>query len=147
METLNITFPPQTTAKLKILAFYNRFTREARGGQEEEWQRKLSEFDPELHLRWNWIYRHWAIYYNHHSVLSVIRVFKPGESFGQAFENVRHNSTLTTRKLQQMRKDENERDEKEVNYRIDECGAEFGEELHNATKERMITDGVKDNQY
>lgn len=144
---LDITLPPQTSAKLRMHAYFSKFTREARGGQEEYWQEKLTEFDPELFLRWSHLHKHWLIIYDHKGRIDVVKVFKPCQPFGDAFEYVKYNSILTSRKLRRLKKEQDEIVEKDIDKKIDECGAEFGEELHHATRERVITDAVKDNQY
>ena len=75
-------------------------------------------------------------------MLSVIRSFGQNESFGKAFANVRHNSTLNTRALIQMRKDLDDAENKRQRYDIDQCGEEMGIELHHATRRRVINDTV-----
>jgi len=142
----NITLSPQTAAKLKMRAYYQKYTREARGGQEKDWQEKLTEFDPELHLRWSYLSHRWLIAYDHKGQLDIITIFEDG-GFGRAFHYTKYNSSLTSRGLRQLRKEQDEQVEKGIDKRIDECGAEFGEELYHGARRRVITDSVKDNQY
>lgn len=143
----NIVFPPHAAKKLRMHAYLTKFTREARGGQEEYWQEKLQDFDPELSLRWSWLNKRWLVIYDHHGVVEVIRSFVPGQSFGEVYRYVKYNSSLTSRKLRELKKEQDAAAEKKIDNEIDDAGAEFGEELYHATRERVITDSVKDNQY
>ena len=111
-------------------------------GTPTEWDKMLKRFDPELFLRYGHISKKFLIFYDHHNILSVIRSFGQNESFGKAFANVRHNSTLNKRKLIQMRKELNEAEQKRQRYDIDQCGEEIGIELHHATRRRLINDNV-----
>jgi len=111
-------------------------------GTPTEWDKKLKQFDPELFLRFSYISRNFLIFYDHNNTLSVIRSFGQNESFGKAFANVRHNSTLNTRVLIQMRKDLDDAENKRQRYDIDQCGEEMGIELHHATRRRVINDSV-----
>lgn len=140
--TPNVTFPPHAVKKLRMRAYLGKFTREARGGQEEYWQEKLQDFDPELSLRWSWLNKRWLIVYDHHGQIEVIRSFERGQPFGEVLQYVKFNSTLTSRKLQQFKREQDEAVEKEQDERIGEAGEEFGTELHHATRRRLISDGM-----
>jgi hypothetical protein len=142
----NIDLPPETVAKMKMRAYYNRYTREARGGQEEYWQQKLTEFDPELFLRWSYLSHRWLIAYDHKGKLEVITVFDPG-GFGKAFNYVKYNSSLTSKKLRKLKQEQDEAVEKGIDEKIDDAGAEFGEELHHATRGRLISDSTIEPQH
>ena len=87
------------------------------------------------------------IFYDHHGLLSCIRSFGWEESFNMHFRNIEHNAWLTSRRLQEMKKQQEIEVEKGIDEKIKECAGEFGEELHKATRERVITDSVKDNDY
>jgi hypothetical protein len=147
MQVNDITLSPNTCIRLKLRALYHRLTRAPRSGEEERWQEKLTELDPELHLRWNHIHKHWSIYYDHHGLLTVVRTFKPGESFYKTLKNLRHNATLNARRLRQMKAEHDDQILQDENKVINECAEEFAVELHHATRRRVINDGVKDNQY
>jgi len=54
---------------------------------------------------------------------------------------------LNARRLRQMKQEYDKEQQKKANEKISDCGAEFGEELHKATKRRVINDGVKDNNF
>jgi hypothetical protein len=136
-----------TSVRLRVRALYNLQTREARGSEELNWQRKLTELDPELHLRWHWLLKHYSIYYDHHGLLTTIVTFEPWESFGKVYQNLRHNAHLDGRALQQMKRDWEEGVEKAQDYQIEEAAEEFAIELHHCTRRRVINDGVKDNDY
>lgn len=111
-------------------------------GTPTKWDRKLKQFDPELSLRFDYKSKRFLIFYDHHGALSVIRSFAQNESFYKAFANVKHNSTLNTRNLRQMRKDLNAAEQKRQDYEIDQCGEEMGIEVHQGTKRRLINDDV-----
>ncbi len=121
-------------------AYLSQYTREPRGS-EVEWQKKLTSLDSELVLRWSYLQSQYVVLYDHHGMVSVIRTFKPGE-FGREFLNIRHNATMDTRKLRRMKEEYDEEHEKETDRMIGDCGAEFGIELHHATRGRVMTDGV-----
>jgi len=141
----NISFGPRQQRRNSLRAYYNRYTREPRGG-EIEWQKHLTELDANLYLRWSYLFSQYLVFYDYHGVLSVIRKFRPGE-FGHAFLNIKHNATLNTRKLQEMKKAEDEAREKEIDRKVDECAEEFAEELHKAAKRRLISDPTIEPQY
>lgn len=140
MKTNDITISPRSRARLQMQAYLSTYTREPRGS-EVEWQKKLASLDSELVLRWSYLQNQYVVFYDHHGMMSVIRTFKPGE-FGKEFLNIRHNATMNTRKLRQMKKEYDEGLEKQTDREINDCGEEFGIELHHATKGRMITDSV-----
>lgn len=142
----NIELSEHSKANMRLRDFYNNMTC-LPPGTPTEWDRKLKDYDPELSLRYNPRTGNFLIFYDHQGKLSVIRAFGRYESFGKAFLNLKHNSTLNLRKLKKMRADFEEETEKEIDHQIDECAEEFATELHHATRERVITDGVKDNNY
>ena len=142
-----ITLSKRTSIRLRMRALYNLQTREARGGGELQWQRKLTELDPELHLRWTYLRKHYSVYYDHHGMLTTIATFKPWESFGKVYQNLKFNAATTLKALYKMKQEQDEQTEKEQSDLIGECAAEFGEELHHATRGRVITDSVKDNDF
>jgi len=138
---MNIQISQLSNNKMQLRYLYNNYTC-LPSGTPTEWDNKLKEFDPELSLRFNYISRRFLIFYDHHNTLSVINSFGQHESFYKAFENVKHNSTLNTRKLIEMRKELNDAELKRQNYEIDQCGEEMGIEVHQGTKRRLINDDV-----
>jgi len=142
----DIALSRNTSIRLRMRALYNHQTREARDG-ELVWQAKLTELDPELHLRWNYLRHHWTVYYDHRGMLTAIATFKPGEPFGKVYLNLRHNAYLDARRLRQMKKDYDEQVEADENKLINECAEEFGVALHHASRARVTTDSVKDNDF
>lgn len=140
----DIALSKSTSIRLRMRALYNLQTREARGGGELYWQRKLTELDPELHLRWNFLRKHYSVYYDHHGMLTTIATFKPGESFGKVYLNLRHNAFMTPRDLLVMKKEQDEQVAADENRIINDCAEEFATELHHATRGRVITDSVDD---
>jgi len=135
-----IIISPRSAARLRMKAYLYEHTREPRGS-EVEWQKRLTEFDPELILRWSYLCNQYIVFYDHHGELTTIRAFGPRE-FGQAFLNIKHNATLNARRLRRMKQRQEEEVEKGIDKEIEECGAEFGEELHHATRERLISDST-----
>ena len=142
MQAEEIALSKKTSIRLRMRALYDHQTREARGGQESYWQRKLTELDPELHLRWNWLRRHWSVYYDHNGTLTTVSTFGPGDSFGKVYQNLRHNAYLDSRRLRQMKKDYDEQVDADKNQQIEDCAEEFAIELHHSTKRRVITASV-----
>jgi hypothetical protein len=137
-----IALSKRTSIRLRMRGLYNLQTRGARGGQELYWQQKLTKLDPELHLRWNYLRKHWSVYYDHHGMLSTIATFGPNDSFGKVYLNLKHNAYLDTRRLRQMKKEYDEQLEADENRLIEDCAEEFAIELHHSTKERVINDSV-----
>ena len=144
MQVEDIALSKHTSIRLRMRALYNKLTRKARGGQELEWQARLTELDPELHLRWNYVHRHWSVYYDHHDLLTTICTFKPGESFGKVYKNLKYNSFLTPRHLLQMKKEQDGQAEKKQDDLINEAAKEFGTELHHGIRGRVTNIGGVD---
>jgi hypothetical protein len=142
----DITFSPSTRVSMRMRDYLEKFTREARGGQEEYWQEKLEEFDSDLHLRWSHVRKQWLIVYDHYGKVEVIRSFSIG-GFGEAFKYVKYNSILTSRSLRQMKKKQDEEEGRRVESAVSNAGAEFGEELYHATRGRVMTDSVKNDDF
>jgi len=145
MSDINISFGPRQQKRNRLRAYYHQYTREPRGS-ETEWQKRLTELDPNLFLRWSYLFNQYLVFYDYKGLMTAICKFGHGE-FGKAFLNVKHNATLNARKLRRMKKEEEEKIEKDFDERIDECAEEFGEELHNATKERLISDPTIEPQH
>jgi hypothetical protein len=142
MQADTISLSPAAAAKMQLRAYFNRYTCRPTGTPLDDWQRNLTELDPELHLRWSYIKHCWSVWYDHHGQLTCVASFGPDESFGQVLQNLRVNAWLTTRRLRQMKADEEAAIEKEADDAIVEAAEEFGTELHHATRERVINDGV-----
>ena len=116
-------------------------------GTVKEWDKKLKEYDRELSLRFNPESKNFLIFYDHHGQLLVIRSFAQGESFGMAFWNVKHNSSLSMRDIMRMRQGEKDTEEKRKKDLIADCSHEFGTALHHASRGRMTNDSVIDNKF
>jgi hypothetical protein len=147
MQVKDIALSRNTSIRFRLRALYEQLTREPRGGQEESWQKKLTELDPELYLRWNYIRKHWSVYYDHHGLLTCITTFEPGVAFGKVFKNLKYNSFLTPKHLQQMKREQNEADEKAIDDPVKEFSEEFAEELHHSTRRRLISDSSIEPQH
>ena len=149
MQVEEIALSKGTSVLLRMRGLFNRLTREPRGGQELYWQKKLTELDPDLRLRWNYLRKIYVVYYDHHGMLTVPNggVFRPNESFGKVFKNLQHNAHLNTRALRQMKQEYDEQVEADQNRPIEDCAEEFATELHHATKERMISDPTIEPQH
>lgn len=147
MQASEIALSKNTSARLRMRAIINQVTREARGGQEKYWQEKLTELDRELELRWNVMHHHWAVYYDHHGLISCIASFKRPGDFGRIYKNLRYNAWLDSRSLAKLYEEQEAQFDAEQNKAVNECAEEFAEELHHATRGRVINDGVKDNDY
>lgn len=143
MTIENIQISERVDARMRSL-YHNQFTLPT--GTPEVWNKELQELDPELSLRYNPKTQMFLVFYDHKGLLSIIRSFGLSEPFGRVFLNIKHNATLTTRKLRQMKKDQETEIEKDLDYRIEQTSAEFAEELHNAAKGRVITDGIDEYQ-
>lgn len=130
-----------------IRAYFEKYTRGPDGGTEEYWQKLLTQYDPCLYLRWSHLTKHYAIYYDHHGLLDVIRTFEPGDSFWCAFKNIQHNSCLTSQHLRQMSERQHEAEQKKIDDAIDEGARETASAYKNMLGEKVTTDSVKDNQY
>ena len=141
-----IAFTKKEDVRQKMMAYFNQFTREPRGS-EEYWQKLLTEYDPELHLRFNPVSGHYLIYYDHNGLPEVIRTFKPGESFWCAFKNIKHNATLNKRRQLEMLDTERERQERQIEETIDEAKDEYFNELMKMARRKVVTDSVVDNKY
>jgi len=137
----DISLSPNTIAKQCMRDYINKYTREAGGGQEEAWQKALTEFDPELYLRRSGLNKQWLIIYDHKGQIDVITIFKSG-GFGRAFHYVKYNSILTSRGLQQLKKEQNAVAEKDIDDKIKDAGEEFGTELYHGARRRLISDGM-----
>lgn len=138
---MNIELSPRSANKMHLRHLYDNYTC-LPSGTPTEWDKRLKRFDPELFLRFDYKSKRFLIFYDHQGALSVIRSFAQKESFHKEFANVKHNSTLNTKKLVQMRKDLNAAEQKRQNYEIDQCGEEIGIEVHHGTKRRLINDNV-----
>lgn len=137
----DIILSPRATAQMRMRAYYNKATL-APSGTPAEWDRKLKAFDPKLSLRLNPESEMWCVFYEHHGMLSVIWSFGVGESFGKAFLNVQHKSTLRWRHIRKMRKAEKEAEEKQVTDAITAAGEQGGTDLHRMSKRVVTTDSV-----
>jgi len=140
----NITFSAKENVRQMMLASFKISTREPRGGEEVYWQRLLTEYDPELHLRFSFCGKRYIIYYDHHGLPEVIRSFAPGESFWCAFKNIKHNGSLSVKQRRDLldiqRKMEQIKSDKVINDAADEWGKTFDKMF----KAKVSTDGVPD---
>ena len=140
-----ILFSEKASADLRMRSFFHNLPLPF--GTQGEWDKKLKEFDRELSLRFNPESKNFLIFYDHHGQLLVIRSFAQGESFGMAFWNVKHNSSLSMRDIMRMRQGEKDTEEKRKKDLIADCSHEFGTALHHASRGRMTNDSVIDNKY
>jgi hypothetical protein len=140
-----IVFSQKASADLRMRSFFHNLPLPP--GTPAEWDKKLKEFDRELHLRFNPESQNFLIFYDHRGKLSVIRSFAQDQSFAMEFWNVKHNSSLSIRHIMRMRKAEKEAEEKRQKDLIRECSEEFGNELHHATRGRVTNDAIVDNDY
>ncbi len=149
MKAEDIALSKKTSVRLRMRGLYNLQTREARGGQELYWQKMLTELDPDLHLRWNYLSKIYVIYYDRHGFLTVPigGSFSPTDSFGKVYRNLQFNAHLTMRALRQMKKDYDEQVEADQNRPIEDCAEEVAIELHHSTKGRMISDSTIEPQH
>lgn len=138
---MDVEISPRSSAEMRVRHFYNNYT-SLPLGTPTEWDAKLKDFDPDLSLRYNNITGTFTIFYDHHNKLTAIRSFGQNGSFGRAFANVRYNSILNQKRLIQMRKDLDAAEEARHTYNMDQCAAEFGEELHHSATGRVINDSV-----
>ncbi len=135
-----ILFSEKTSADLRMRSLFHNLPLPS--GTPSEWDKKLKEFDKELSLRYNPESENFLIFYDHHGQLLVIRSFAQDESFGMAFWNVKHNSSLSIRDIMRMRQNEKDTEEKRKKDLIADCGHEFGTELHRMTRNKLINDSV-----
>jgi len=140
----NIELSPRSDSKLRIRAFFDTHSREPRGTRELYWQRQLTELDSELHLRWNYAAHKYIVLYDHHELVTVAWSFGPDESFGLAYKNLRHKSSLNARKLREMLKAQREGEQQAITDKIAEGGAQAGSDLHMMAKRKTTTDSVDD---
>ena len=142
----NIEMTPVSEAKLRLRAYFEKHSREPRGG-EVQWQKQLTALDPELHLRWSYRQKCWIIVYDHHGCISIVRSLKPGESFGCCLKNLEHNAHLSVRRLREMHKNEREGQDAHVDKLIENAGEQAGRDLHKMSKRVLTTDSVDDCKY
>ena len=140
-----ILFSEKASADLRMRSFFHNLPLPF--GTPSVWDKKLKEYDRELSLRFNPESKNFIIFYDHHGQLSVIRSFAQDESFGMAFWNVKHNSSLSMRDIMRMRQGEKEAEEKRQKDLIADCSQEFGTELHHATRGRVTNCAVIDNKF
>ena len=145
MKANNIEFSTKTSEDLRMRSFFHNLPEPS--GTPKEWDKTLREFDPELHLRFNPESNNFLIFYDHHGMINVIRSFAMNESFGQAFMNVKHNSSLSIRHIMRMRQAEKDAETKRQKDLIRDCSEEIGTELHHATRNRVSTDAIVDNSF
>lgn len=143
----NIEFTKRGASRMRIRAFFEKHSREARGSQELYWQHELAELDPKLSLRWNYPTQSYIVLYDHAGLLTVAWGFAPGDSFGLVLKNLKHKATLDARKLREMLKAERDGQEQFVTDQIADAGEEAGKDLHRMTTCKTTTDSVIDNDY
>ena len=143
----SISFPASATPQLKLRGYYNNCTRPAEYGSELRWQEALAELDPELHLRWSYLHSQWSIYYDHCGKLSVIRTFKPGESFWLIYRWIKQNGATNNRQLRKIYEQQKEDEAKKTNDLIDDAARECAISVHNSAVRKVTTDGVRNEKY
>lgn len=136
----DIMLSEKASADLRMRSFFHDLPLPS--GTPSGWDKELKEFDRELSLRFNPESKNFLIFYDHHGQILVIRSFAQEESFGMAFWNVKHNSSLSMRDIMRMRQNEKEAEEKRKKDLIADCSHEFGTELHHATRNRVTNDNV-----
>ena len=144
---MNISFSKKTNAQFRFRAYYEQYTRAACNGSETTWQEALTKLDRELHLRWNFLHKHYSIYYDHHGILSVIRTFKPDQPFGKVFQAIRQNGGTSNRQIQNMFVQQREKEQQDYDNYIDDADREVQRVVRNAAVKKVTTDGVIDNKY
>ena len=143
----SISFSRKTNAQFRLRAYYQQYTRAACNGSETNWQEALSKLDPELHLRWNLIHKHYSIYYDHHGTLSVIRTFGPGQSFWRVFQAVKQNGATSIRQVKDMFSTQRLREQRDADTYIDDADREVQRVVRNAAVRKVTTDGVINTKY
>jgi len=143
----NVTLSPVSRIKARARGYFENLTRGPQGGTEEYWQKLLTAFDPNLYLRWSHVTKHYCIYYEHRGLLDVIRTFEPGDSFWCAFKNIQHNSCLTSEYLRKLGEQQREKEQQAIDNAIEEGARETAKTYNSMVKEKVTTDGVKDNKY
>ena len=134
--------------KQMLRAYYDKFTRPARSSHELQFKKDLTELDPGLHLRWNFLKESWCVYYDHHGVLSSIRAIPPGGSFREAYQSIARNGKTTKRDLIFEHKASLGKNERESQRAYLEAQHQARHELSNMDKGRVIsmqTDGAGSN--
>ena len=143
----SIAFPASATPQLKLRGYYNKCTRAAEFGSELRWQEALTELDPELHLRWSYIHNQWSIYYDHRGRLTILRTFKPGQSFWLIYRWIKQNGAITGRQLLKMCEQQKEAEEQKEKDLIDDAEHECAISVGNSARGKVTTCGVIDNKY
>ncbi len=138
----NILFSEKVSADLRMRSLFHNLP--SPYGTVKEWDKTLKEFDSRLNLRFNPESENFLVFCEEHGTLLVIWSFAQDESFGMAFANIRHKSSLRMKHIRKMRKAEIEAEEKRKKDLIADCSHEFGTELHHATRNRLTNDNVDD---
>lgn len=130
-----------------LRANYHKYTREPRGGQELEWQRKLLELDSNLSIRRNLLHQHWSVYYSRHGRPNIIKTFTRPDEFGKMYLFLKREGAKTKRD-RILEHDRNQDHNKKLeDKRIAECGEEMGREIHKMTRNKVTNDSVKVGNY
>ena len=143
----SIRFSRKANAQFRLRAYYQQYTRAVCNGSETNWQEALSKLDPELHLRWNFIHKHYSIYYDHHGKLSVIRTFGPGQSFWKVFQAIKQNSATTIRQIKAKLDQQRLKEQRDIDDYIDDADREVQRVVRNAAVKKVTTDGVINTKY
>ncbi len=143
----SISFPASATPQLKIRGYYNNCTRPAEYDSELRWQEALTELDPELHLRWSYLHSQWSIYYDHCGRLSVMRTFKPGESFWLIYRWIKQNGATNNRQLRKIYEQQKEDEARRTDYLIDDAAHEVAVTVGKCMRGKVTTDGVRNSKY
>lgn len=147
MECSTIELPPLASSKMLLRAQMHQNTREARGGQEEYWQQCLRDLDESLILRFNPRTEKWSVWYDYKGRISCLCTFGKGDSFARVMHRLRKNAWMDSKSLQEEKLIHEMNERKRQDDLIDDCAGEFAEELHHATRERVISDATIEPQH
>lgn len=106
------------------------------------WEKELKELDENLSLRWNCVEKHWSVYYDRHGKVTCIKTFRPDEGFHRAFVAIKLDGQTTARDMIRQTKEDAEREERLKQDKIHEAGMEFGKDITNRVRRRVISDDV-----
>lgn len=134
-------------AQFRLREVFCKYTRGPIYSEEKRFQSDLLALDKDLILRFNFLYRHWSIYYDHNGIISVLKTVKSGEcwpcqTFRKVYQWLKYESQMTIKKLMEAHKTDTERYEAEQQAKIDEAGEEGGKTLHRCLKARVTDDGM-----
>ena len=137
MIASTIEFSEKSSADLQMRSLFHNL--HLPDGTPKEWDTELKEFDSRLDLRFNPESGNFLVFCEEHGTLLVIWSFAADESFGLAFANIKHKSTLRLKHIRAMRKAEKDAETKRQEDLIAECGKEAGMDLYHATRRKVTT--------